>query len=155
MVDKGTFRDDLFYRLSVVPVELPPVRRRRPDIPLLVEHFLNKAREEGQTPSGISKEAMDLFVSYPWPGNVRELQSAVIFALVSARGRTVNVENLPLELKHWAKSRPVRGPARKLDPESVRSALSQTGGNKAKAARMLGVGRATLYRFLADFTTVS
>lgn len=155
MVGNGTFRDDLYYRLSVVPLELPPLRKRKNDIPLLIEHFLKKAEEEGRKVTGISKDAMSLLMEYAWPGNVRELQSAIRYALVTARGRMVQVENLPLELRNWNKSHPSRGPARKLDHEAVRAALQKTGGNKAQAARLLAVGRATLYRFLAGTIDVS
>ena len=94
-------------------------------------------------------------IDYRWPGNVRELQSAIRFALVKAKGRIIQPDNLPMELQEWKESRPSRSPSRKLDAESVQAALTRSGGNKAKAARMLGVGRATLYRFLADFPELS
>ena len=154
-VEKGRFREDLFYRINVVPLHMPPLRKRKNDIPLLLEHFLNKASEEGQETPGFSKEALALMREYPWPGNVRELQSAVRFALMKSKGRIIQPGDLPLELEQWRRVRSARGPARKLDAESVRAALAQTGGNKAKAARVLGVGRATLYRFLADHGDVS
>jgi len=89
-------------------------------------------------------------VEYPWPGNVRELQSALRFALLKAKDRAIDLEHLPAELREWRENRALCGPRRKLDRESVLEALIRAGGNKAKAARMLGVGRATLYRFLAD-----
>jgi transcriptional regulator of acetoin/glycerol metabolism len=94
-------------------------------------------------------------MDYAWPGNVRELQSAIRFAVVKCRGRIIQPDDLPLELRKSQKEHPSRGPSKKLDPESVRAALAQSGGNKAKAARILNVGRATLYRFLADFPDVS
>jgi len=150
-VEKGNFRDDLYYRINVVPIHMPPLRERRSDIPVLVAHFLRRAAEQGQESPGFSKEAMTAMEDYAWPGNVRELQSAVRFALVKARGRMIRPEHLPLELKEWLeRRRGLYGPKRKLDPDNVRTALTHTGGNKAKAARLLGVGRATLYRFLAD-----
>jgi PAS domain S-box-containing protein len=150
-VEEGNFRDDLYYRINVVPIHMPPLRERRSDIPLLVAHFLDKATEKGGESPGFSKEAMAIMEDYAWPGNVRELQSAVRFALVKARDQMIRPEHLPLELKEWEGRRGgLHSPKRKLDPESVSTALTQTGGNKAKAARLLGVGRATLYRFLAD-----
>lgn len=149
-MEKGAFRDDLYYRINVVPVHLPPLRERRSDIPLLVNHFLHQALGEGQDNPGLSAEAMELMQDYTWPGNVRELQSSVRFALVRARGQIIKPAHLPLELREWKANRPSRGRARKLDRQSVKEALIRTGGNKAKAARLLGVGRATLYRFLAD-----
>lgn len=154
-VEKGNFRHDLYYRINVVPIHVPPLRKRKGDIPLLVEHFLGQARADGQETPGFSRQAMAIMMDYPWPGNVRELQSAIRFALVKSRGRIVQPENLAMELKKWRREKPSRGPSRKLDPESVRAALTQSGGNKAKAARLLGVGRATLYRFLAAFPDVS
>ena len=154
-VERGSFREDLYYRINVVPIHMPPLRKRKNDIPILVEHFLDKARGEGQESHGLSKEALSIMMEYSWPGNVRELQSAIRFALVKSKGRVVQPEDLPLELLRWRDGRPPRGPSRKLGVESVRAALAQTGGNKARAARILGVGRATLYRFLADFPDVS
>jgi PAS domain S-box-containing protein len=155
MVETGLFREDLYYRINVVPLHMPPLRKRKNDIPLLVEHFLDKAFNEGQETAGPSKEALAAMMEYPWPGNIRELQSAIRFALVKSRGRIIQPDDLPMELKQWAYDRPSRGPARKLDQQSVQAALFQTGGNKARAARLLGVGRATLYRFLADYPDVS
>jgi PAS domain S-box-containing protein len=154
-VKKGNFRDDLFYRINVVPIYVPALRDHKNDIPLLAEHFLKEALEEDQETLGLSKEALAIMIDYPWPGNVRELQSAIRFALVKARGRIIQPDNLPMELQEWKESRPSRSPSRKLDAKSVQAALTRSGGNKAKAARMLGVGRATLYRFLADFPELS
>jgi PAS domain S-box-containing protein len=153
-MEKGAFRDDLYYRINVVPIHLPPLRERKSDISLLVKHFFDKAMEEGQESPGFSKEALNLMAEYSWPGNVRELQSSIRFAFVKSRGQIIRPNHLPLELREWEVKKPPRGPARKLDRESVRKALTQSGGNKAKAARLLGVGRATLYRFLADLPDV-
>jgi len=153
-IARGRFREDLYYRINVVPIQLPPLRKRKKDIPLLAEYFMEKAAEEGQESAGFSADALSLMTRYPWPGNVRELQSAVRFALVRCRGRMILPRHLPLELRNWKDTAPSRGPSRKLDARSVRSALAETGGNKARAARLLGVGRATLYRFLADYPDV-
>ena len=147
-VEKKNFREDLFYRLNVVPIGLPPLRERKNDIPLLAEEFLRQASEQGQKTAGFSKQALARMIDYPWPGNVRELQNAIHYSLFKCKGKMIRAEDLPLEMKE-SKSR--RGPIRKLNPEIVRDALEFTGGNKAKAARCLGVGRATLYRFLEDF----
>ncbi|RLB18599.1 MAG: sigma-54-dependent Fis family transcriptional regulator [Deltaproteobacteria bacterium] len=149
-VAKGHFRKDLYYRIRVVPITIPALRERRDDIPLLVNHFLQKESHAGSPVRGISPEALALMVEYSWPGNVRELQSALRFALLKARGGVIRLEHLPAELKEWQESRPSRGPRRKLDRKAVLDALVRAGGNKAKAARMLGVGRATLYRFLSE-----
>ncbi len=154
-VERGNFREDLYYRINVVPIHLPPLRKRKNDIPFLLEHFISEASEDGQQTLGLSKEAVALMKDYPWPGNVRELQSAIRFAFVKSRGRIIQPDDLPVELKKWQNEQSSRGPSRKLDWDSVRAALARSGGNKAKAARLLGVGRATLYRFLGDFQDVS
>jgi transcriptional regulator with GAF, ATPase, and Fis domain len=151
-VEKKNFREDLYYRLNVVPLELPPLRDRKKDIPLLAEQLLQQAAEEGQKIVGLSREALSIMLDYPWPGNVRELQNAIHYGLVKCKGRVIRAKDLPMELRA-RKSR--RSTGRKLDAERVRSALELTGGNKAKAARHLGVGRATLYRFLDEFPDVS
>ncbi|MBN1849289.1 MAG: sigma 54-interacting transcriptional regulator [Deltaproteobacteria bacterium] len=154
-VERGRFREDLYYRLNVVPIYLPPLRKRKGDILLLVDYFLARAKEEGQGTEGVSKDALAMMIDYPWPGNVRELQSALRFALVKSKGGLIQSMHLPLELKEWQKPPVTRGPSRKLELETVRDALARSGGNKVKAARSLGVGRATLYRFLIDFPDVS
>ncbi len=151
-VERKNFREDLYYRLNVVPVELPPLRERKNDILLLAEKFLQQAAKEGQKTAGLSKGTVSIMMDYPWPGNVRELQNAIHYGLVKCKGRVIRPKDLPLEMK----SRTLRrGPRRKLNPDSVRAAMELTGGNKAKAARRLGVGRATLYRFLEEFPDVS
>jgi PAS domain S-box-containing protein len=150
-VQRGNFREDLYYRLNVIPIAVPPLRERRNDIPLLVEHFLGQlpGTEEGDKP-GISDDALALMMDYRWPGNVRELQNAVQFSVVRCRGGIIQPDDLPLELKEFIVEKPHRGPSRKLDAAMVKAALTKTGGNKAKAAKLLGVGRATLYRFLGS-----
>ena len=154
-VEKGRFRQDLYYRINVIPIHLPPLRDRKSDIPLLGEYFIRKAVEEGQESAEFSKEALELMVHYAWPGNIRELQSAVRFAMVRTENHIIYPKDLPPELSEWKTQRPSPGPSRKLDVETVKAALVKSGDNKAKAARILGVGRATLYRFLAEFPDIS
>ncbi len=150
-VKKGNFREDLYYRLNVIPIQIPPIRNRTSDIPLLVEHFLSKApMVKGQRPIHIAGEALNLLMEYTWPGNVRELQNTVQFAIVRCKGKVIRPDDLPLELRNIVFEKPKRGPVRKLDAEGVKAALVKTGGNKARAAKVLGVGRATLYRFLGN-----
>lgn len=153
-VKAGRFREDLYYRLNVVPLHLPPLRERRTDIPLLVKHFLEDAVRRGQKSSGISKEALSLMMGYSWPGNVRELQNAVYFALVKSKGRVIHGDDLPLELQRIDGNTCLKGPALKLSQGSIIAALKQSGGNKSKAAGLLGVGRATLYRYLEKIRSV-
>ena len=147
----GRFRDDLYYRLNVIPIHIPPLRERKNDIPLLVEHFLKQAGElHDQKPLVMSRNGLSLLLDYSWPGNVRELQNALQFAIVQCNDQVISPSDLPLEFRQNFSHRNRRGPARKLTGDSVRSALLRTGGNKAGAARILDVGRATLYRFLND-----
>jgi PAS domain S-box-containing protein len=150
-VKRGRFREDLYYRLNVIPVHLPPLRERRIDIPLLGEHFLQEARQRyGKKNLKLSGKALSLMLDYRWPGNVRELQNAIQYAIVKSDNRLIAADDLPPELRDLENICLRRGPSRKLDAESVRSALERTGGNKVKAAKLLGVGRATLYRFLGE-----
>jgi PAS domain S-box-containing protein len=150
-VKKGRFREDLFYRLNVIPIHMPPLRDRKIDIPLLIERFLQEAGERyGRDTIKVSDRAMSLMLDYQWPGNVRELQNAIQFAFVKCNANIIEADDLPIELREAEAPNIRRGPSKKLNSESVTSALIKTGGNKAKAAKLLGVGRATLYRFLAD-----
>jgi len=156
----GRFRDDLYYRLSVVPLWLPPLRERRNDIPLLAEHILNRIlRAAGRSGVKISDDALDLMLNYDWPGNVRELENWIQFALVKCKGEQILPIHLPPSLTpstavprspqgHAPSNRALAGRRRKLDVRTVRAALAETQGNKLAAARVLGVSRATLYRFL-------
>jgi PAS domain S-box-containing protein len=148
-VQNGDFREDLFYRLNVIPIMVPPLRERQTDIPLLVEHFLKQfSGQKNQKEFKISDDALSMMMDYRWPGNVRELQNCVQFSIVRCKGGIIRPMDLPLELKQFTPRKPSRGPSRKLDPVSVKEALVKTGGNKVKAAKLLGVGRATLYRFI-------
>ncbi len=154
-VKKGAFREDLYYRLNVIPIHIPPIRERKSDIPLLVDHFLSKApMVHGLRPVRMAHEALNMLMDYAWPGNVRELQNAVQFSIVRCKGKVIRPDDLPLELKDIIFEKPKRGPVRKLDPDRVKAALTKTGGNKVRAAKVLGVGRATLYRFLSDHPRV-
>jgi len=153
-VAEGRFRSDLFYRLCVVPVYLPALRERRDDIHLLVEHILNKiAKESGRGPVAIGPELLDALMAYDWPGNVRELENAIQYGLVKCRGDNLLKKHFPPNIftdspPDYRASKKSR--KRKLDLDGVREALRESGGNKSAAARILGVGRATLYRFLVD-----
>jgi PAS domain S-box-containing protein len=150
-VRQNRFREDLFYRLNVIPVNIPPLRERKTDIPLLMAHFLDQFyNKDKPNPKRYTDEALAQMMDYSWPGNVRELQNAVQFSIVRSGGSLIDENALPLELRNMTCFPTKRGPARKLDAESVKAALAKTAGNKARAAKRLGVGRATLYRFLND-----
>jgi len=155
----GKFREDLYYRLCVVPVYLPALRQRRNDIPLLAEWLLKKTISEGDREQVVlSPEAVDAMMDYDWPGNVRELENAIRYALVKCRGNALKPEHFPqkvFENSSKATDRPKRKRRRKLQPAVVERVLEETCGNKVEAARRLGVSRATLYRFLEDKKALS
>ncbi len=149
-IARNNFRQDLFYRLNVVPLEMPPLRERQGDISLLLDYFLQESRKPGGKAPHFSPEALALLKKYPWPGNVRELRNAVHFALARGERRVLGPGDLPPEIREEGSR---RGPVSKLQAADVQAALAQCGGNKVKAARLLGVGRATLYRFLLSHET--
>jgi transcriptional regulator with GAF, ATPase, and Fis domain len=153
-VAAGRFREDLFYRLCVVPVYLPPLRDRRNDIPLLAERLLKKALTDiGRKDVVLSPETVCVMMDYDWPGNVRELENALRYALVKCRDNLLLPEYLPLKILETyvpSQAYPRKQRKRKLDAETVWRTLEETGGNKAEAALRLGVSRATLYRFLKE-----
>jgi transcriptional regulator with GAF, ATPase, and Fis domain len=156
-VAAGRFREDLYYRLCVVPVYLPPLRERRNDIPLLAEHLLKKSlTETAREDVVLSSEAVDIMMDYDWPGNVRELENALRYALVKCRDNVLLLEHLPLNI-HKADMPTQTCPKKaskkrkhKLDVETVWQTLAETGGNKIEAAHRLSVSRATLHRFLRE-----
>ncbi len=154
MVSKGGFREDLFYRICVVPINLPPLRERRNDIPLLVNHFVDRfSKDLNRSIEGVSPEVTHCMIDYRWPGNIRELQNAIQYAFVKCKISTIQLEHLPPELLTFAgQERPVAYRRRgKLDSARVEQAMTQAKGNKVKAAKILDVGRATLYRFLKEY----
>jgi DNA-binding NtrC family response regulator len=148
----GRFRQDLYYRLCVMPVRVSPLRERKNDIPLLVDHFISAIAERAADRKlSLSPEALVLLMVYDWPGNVRELQNAIQFASVKSRGHVIRPMHLPPAIGSPSSTITRRRKRRrKLDPTAVRDALGRTGGNKSQAAKLLGVNRATLYRFLAE-----
>ena len=155
-VNQGAFRDDLFYRVNVIPIFLPPLRERPEDIPLLAESFFRKIRlKSGSKARGISNEAMGIFMEYPWPGNVRELKSAFEYALVCCGESLIRLHHLPPRF-HQAKK--VEGMAKKasISREEMKrldlvNALELAGGNRSEAARMLGVSRVTVWNRMKRF----
>jgi PAS domain S-box-containing protein len=152
-MNAGRFRQDLYYRLCVMPVRVSPLRERKNDIPLLVDHFISAidGQASGRKPS-LSPEVLVLLMTHDWPGNVRELQNAIQFAAVKSKGDVIQPMHLPPAIHSPSSKTPRRRKQRrrKLDPKAVRDALSRADGNKLQAAKLLGVNRATLYRFLAE-----
>ena len=143
-VKEGRFREDLYYRLDVVPIELPPLRERREDIPLLAQHFLAKFAVENQKEvSAFSPEAMDFIMNYDWPGNVRELENAIERAVILAKDNVIALAELPQE--HLTSPSCSLRNLREIEREHILNVLAQTAGNYSEAARILGVTRMTLY----------
>src|SRR5207302_2380160 len=165
---KGAFREDLYYRLHVFAIHLPPLRERQEDILPLLEHFLNQLGPVviGRPAAGVSPEARAQFLAYAWPGNVRELRNAVERALILCEGGLINPEHLPWHAEAARSApqplpsvaEPVVGnfPANGVDLEAmertlIERALKQAGQNKAKAARLLGLSRSKLYSRMERF----
>ncbi len=173
-VDKGTFRRDLFYRLSVFPITLPSLRERREDIHPLVIHFLEHFKQRtGRFIPGISKAALRALVNYDWPGNVRELENAVERAVIIAAGRQIELDDLPAAIGNVASERQAmvrveraqaanEGRTAKMEIEvpssmdeierhAIEATLDYTSGDKTRAARLLNIGRKTIYRKLEQY----
>jgi len=150
LMEQNLFRRDLYYRLCVAPIHLPALHERRLDIPLLVDHFLETLSfENGRPPITVTNETLDALTNYAWPGNVRELRNVIEYASVKCRSGVLEHRHLPPEiLSMRTPPQRTRGPAPKLKQEQVVGALRQTGGDKSRAARVLGVGRSTLYRYI-------
>jgi transcriptional regulator with GAF, ATPase, and Fis domain len=173
-VDLGSFRQDLFYRLSVFPIKLPPLRDRPEDIHPLVIHFLEHYKQKtGRFISGISKDALQAFITYDWPGNVRELENAIERAVIIASGRQIELEDLPeaiskIALQERDRIKVERAKAasegrtttfeitvpssmEEIERQAIEATLDYTDGDKSHAARALGIGRKTLYRKLEQY----
>jgi DNA-binding NtrC family response regulator len=157
LVSEGKFRDDLFYRLSVVTVDLPPLRERRDDIPLLVKSFLDEfSRENGKQVRELTTEALNLLQAYDWPGNVRELRNAVEQMVVLARADRLTVRDVPPSIRGGAdltKINVVRAGMTVEDAERqlIVQALKETDGNRTRAAQRIGISRRTLHRKLKEY----
>jgi transcriptional regulator with PAS, ATPase and Fis domain len=152
-VQLGTFRHDLYYRLNVVRLIIPPLRDRLDDIPLLVTHFLEKFSQKFQRSlSAVSRETIELFMNHSWPGNVRELEHTIEHAAILCPSDVISVQDLPEDfctaLRHHHTESIILPPSG--NDLTLEDALEKAGGNKAKAARLLGVSRCTIYRKLQE-----
>jgi transcriptional regulator with GAF, ATPase, and Fis domain len=168
-IEEGQFRRDLYYRLSVFPISLPPLRERMEDIHLLVIHFLDGYKEKtGRFVSGISKEAMRALVNHDWPGNVRELENAIERAVIIASGRQIELDDLPDAISRGASDPSAHAKAARvfnragldiefpssmdeIERRVIEATLEYTQGDKSQAARLLNIGRKTLYRKLEQY----
>jgi len=158
-VQEGNFRDDLYYRLKVFPIVLPPLKIRKEDIPLLTRHFIDRQnRKTGKTITGISQQAMRVFLDHSWPGNVRELENAIEHAFVLCNRDQIEISDLPLEIRQpadgfspgaiaGAAARKVRI-GRDLSAEQLIELLETTDWNKAAVARRLGVSRTAVWKYM-------
>jgi len=159
LVEAGGFRRDLYYRLNVMRLDLPPLRERREDIPLLVDHFIEKfAQPNRPAVSGIDKDALALLMNHHWPGNVRELEHTIERAVLLGRESTITAQDLPASIVASERRKLPLGEAlsrgftlRELEREYIDCVLKSVNGNKSDAAKALGVDRTTLYRKLEEY----
>jgi len=161
LVHEGAFREDLFYRLNVVSLEVPPLRDRRDDIALLAPHFLETFATKNQKEiKGFTPKAMDCLIRYDWPGNVRELMNAVERAVVLARSPYLDDEDFPILKKPLQQSAQTRSvvndthadmPLEEVEKATILRTLKLTDGNKSEAARRLGITRKTLHKKLKKY----
>jgi two-component system response regulator HydG len=159
-VKAGSFREDLLFRLQVVTVELPPLRDRPGDVPVLVDHFLGEfAREHGRAVRGIAPEARALLLRYPWPGNVRELRNAMENMVLLARSERIEVEDVPEHVQQVSRT-PGRAQGHyelagrtlaEVERDLIEANLTLAGGNRQKAAKLMEIGERTLYRKLKEY----
>jgi DNA-binding NtrC family response regulator len=152
-IKTGEFREDLYYRISVFPIKLPPLRERKEDIPLLAAHFLEKySKQENKEIEGVAPDALELLMAYNWPGNVRELENCIERAVVLASTREISPKDLPNsvraigEKKIYESDNTLSSWIEKLEEDALRNALLENGGNISQTAKKLGIGRATIYR---------
>lgn len=150
MVGEGSFREDLFYRLNVVTISIPPLKERKDDIPLLIDHFLKKFSSENGKEKAISVEARDLLMKYDYPGNVRELENIIERATVISRGAVISVEDLPFreaglkDINSGEKPGTMKDSIEALESGMIQKAMQDAGGNQSKAAEALGISERML-----------
>ncbi len=156
-IREGRFREDLYYRLKVIDIELPPLRDRKEDIPLIIQHFITKFNKNlKKNISGISEQALKLLLNYAWPGNVRELENIIERAITLTQGEVISLEDLPTPMTHGedkdstGKALREKYTVDQLEKEYIKKVLIEAGGNKSKAAQILGLNRKTLYRKLQE-----
>jgi len=153
-MQRGAFRKDLYFRLNVVSIKMPPLRDRKEDVPILVEHFLRRCAKESPVPA-ISDEIMGRLMTYAWPGNVRELENCVQRAVSLGSGPFVQIQDLPSSLLYHlssaASSRQELSTLEALEQQAIRQALKATGGDRVRAAKLLGIGKTTIYRKLKEY----
>ncbi len=155
-IAKGTFREDLYYRLNVVNIHIPPLRERKEDIPLLVAAFLREFSQENNRPiEGIDAKARLALYNYSWPGNVRQLRNSIESAVVLSKGTTITLDDLPPNIRGETGTDSLRlavgASLADVEKEVIRSTLAREGGNKSRTAEILGIGRKTLHRKIEEY----
>jgi DNA-binding NtrC family response regulator len=156
MMRQGTFREELYYRLNVIQVSLPPLRERREDIPLLAEHFLERFGQKQGRILRLSSDALERLLRYPWPGNVRELENAMERTAILAREEIVSPQDLPPHIATGtglgpAPSLPLEQSLVEIEKAHILHILERCGRNYSRAADILGIGRTTLWRKLKEY----
>ena len=158
LVKDGNFREDLFYRLNVVKIDLPPLAQRRDDIPLLVEHFIYKFNlRKGKNITRVSDDVMEFLIRYDFPGNIRELENIIEHAYVLCKERTIEIKHLPPEItqgikdRNAAKRKSLAHPLEDAEAELIHKTLSKNNGNRMATARELGINRSTLWRKMKKY----
>jgi DNA-binding NtrC family response regulator len=153
-ITRGTFRKDLFFRLNVVSIKLPPLRDRKNDIPLLVRHFIDRYAGAAGGIKEISYDAMSRLMSYDWPGNVRELENCIQRALALGSGPEIEVRDLPSNLLYAMQNETGKrrfSTLREIERDAIRQALEISGGDRLRAAKLLGIGKTTVYRKIKEY----
>ncbi|MDT8421527.1 MAG: sigma-54 dependent transcriptional regulator [Desulfuromonadales bacterium] len=155
-VSRGRFRADLYYRLAVVEIHLPPLRERLEDVPLLAEHFIARiAAREGKSPPELTEQAIATLQGYHWPGNVRELENFIEKTLIFNRGERIDIDTMPGELRRSTrdtlKDFSLKSASARLEREYIRKALAETGGNRTHAARLLEISLRSLIYKIKDY----
>ena len=159
-IKEKTFREDLFYRLSVFPIRLPPLRERKEDIPLLVEHFAKKHnKKKGKLTISIAEETIELLTRYPWPGNIRELENAIERALILTDDGIILPRNLPWYIREQEEGKgglvsKVLTTLQEVETKHIEYVLNKTGWNKSKTAQILGIDRKTLYQKVKKYSLI-
>jgi len=153
-ITRGTFRKDLFFRLNVVSIKLPPLRERKNDIPLLVHHFIDRYAGTSGGIKDFSYDAMSRLMSYDWPGNIRELENCVQRVLALGSGPEIQVSDLPSNLVYSMQNESGKrrfSTLREIERDAIRQALEITGGDRLRAAKLLGIGKTTVYRKIKEY----
>jgi len=163
-VTEGSFRRDLYFRLNVLSLRIPPLRERREDIPLLIAHFMERTSRASGQEKVLTDEAVKVMLAYDWPGNVRELENCLERTFAFTSGPMIHISDLPAAVAGAHVTAPANGnghsqhgivPMAELERRTILNAIAELNGDKLQAARLLGIGKTTLYRKLKDYAAQS